>query len=57
MPAFLPTPTMVVLAGTFALMTLSWLAAETARSPSGLSAGSPVRSVSRPQFSGEYFSR
>jgi hypothetical protein len=56
-PAFLPTPTMVVLAGTFALIALSWLAAEAARSPSGLSAGSPDRSLSSPQFSGEYFSR
>ncbi len=47
-PASLPTPTMVVLAGTFALMYLSWSAAEARRRPSGLSSGSPSRFRSRP---------
>ncbi|CAM5474489.1 hypothetical protein STENM223S_08317 [Streptomyces tendae] len=52
-----PTPMMVVSAGTFALMDRSCCAAEARRSPSGLSSGSALRSVSLPQFSGEYFSR
>ncbi|CAM5452063.1 hypothetical protein STENM327S_07466 [Streptomyces tendae] len=52
-----PTPTMVVLEGTFALMDRSCSAAEARRRPSGLSSGSALRSVSLPQLSGEYFSR
>ncbi len=42
-PACLPMPMMVVLAGMYASMAAYWLAAETRRRPSGLSAGSLSR--------------
>lgn len=48
MPEFLPTPTMVVLLGMLALISVSWLAADATRA----SSCGPLATLSLPQTAG-----